>query len=43
RADGCRRITLLTDGDNAAAHRFYERAGFTRSAMVPYRLGLGDG
>ncbi|MGQ0672271.1 MAG: GNAT family N-acetyltransferase, partial [Hyphomicrobium sp.] len=25
RADGCRRITLLTDGDNAAAHRFYER------------------
>lgn len=40
RSDGCRRITLLTDGTNTAAHAFYERAGFTRSAMVPYRLAL---
>ena len=35
---GCTRITLLTDGINTGAMRFYERAGFTRSQMVPYRL-----
>ncbi len=40
RADGCRRITLLTDGDNVTAHRFYQRFGFTRSTMLPYRLSL---
>lgn len=40
RAAGCRRITLLTDADNRAAMRFYGRAGFVRSAMVPLRLGL---
>jgi GNAT superfamily N-acetyltransferase len=40
RALGCSRITLLTDATNAAAMRFYERAGFVRSQMVPYRLGL---
>lgn len=40
RADGCLRITLLTDADNSRAHRFYERAGFTRSTMLPYRLLL---
>ena len=37
---GCTRVTLLTDGINTAAMRFYERAGFTRSAMVPFRLHL---
>ncbi|MGH7074343.1 MAG: GNAT family N-acetyltransferase [Stellaceae bacterium] len=37
---GCRRITVLTDGDNKAAHRFYERHGFARSAMIPLPLAL---
>lgn len=40
-ADGCRRITLLTDGDNAAAQRFYARVGFAPSDMLPMRLMLG--
>ena len=39
-AAGCTRITLLTDADNAPAMRFYARAGFQRSAMVPFRLTL---
>ncbi len=40
RALGCRRITLLTDSTNSSAMRFYERAGFVRSQMVPFRLSL---
>ncbi|HUB87789.1 MAG TPA: GNAT family N-acetyltransferase [Verrucomicrobiae bacterium] len=40
RASGCSRITLLTDGSNGSAQRFYERAGFVRSQMVPFRLSL---
>ena len=40
RADGCRRITLLSDHDNHRAHAFYGRFGFQRSAMVPFRLAL---
>ncbi|MNY66030.1 putative phosphinothricin acetyltransferase YwnH [compost metagenome] len=40
RDSGCRRITLLTDGDNAAAQRLYRRHGFGRSPMVPLRLAL---
>lgn len=35
---GCKRITLLADGDNARAHRFYKQKGFTRSSMAPFRL-----
>ena len=35
---GCSRITLLTDSTNTSAMRFYERAGFARSRMVPFRL-----
>lgn len=35
---GCRRITLLTDGANTAAQRFYARHGFAPSAMMPMRL-----
>lgn len=35
---GCKRITLLADGDNARAHRFYEQKGFTSSSMSPFRL-----
>lgn len=37
---GCRRITLLTDGDNTAARRFYERHGFVQSSMSAMRIGL---
>jgi len=40
RLAGCARITLLTDGDNRRAMRFYSRAGFSRSAMIPFRLRL---
>lgn len=43
--DTCRgkrvgRITLNSDRDNNAAHRFYERFGFIRSTMLPFRLHL---
>ena len=40
REKGCKRITLLTDGDNEAAKRFYARQGFVESPMVPLRLAL---
>ncbi|HEY1121800.1 MAG TPA: GNAT family N-acetyltransferase [Haloferula sp.] len=40
RANGCRRVTLLTDGTNSRAQRFYQRHGFTTSDMVPLRLIL---
>jgi len=40
RAAGCSRITLLTDAGNAPAMRFYSKAGFARSQMVPFRLAL---
>ena len=40
RKQGCRRITLLTDGANDAAQRFYARQGFGPSSMVPMRLAL---
>ncbi len=41
REQGCGRITLLTDGVNEAAQRFYARHGFSISGMVPMRLTLG--
>ena len=37
RQAGCQRITLLTDDINTDAQRFYDRHGFTRSPMVPFR------
>lgn len=40
RRRGMLRITLLTDGDNHAASRFYARHGFTHSPMTPWRLQL---
>jgi ribosomal protein S18 acetylase RimI-like enzyme len=42
REKGYARITLLTDGDNAAAQGFYEALGFTRSSMVQFRLQLSS-
>lgn len=38
--NGCRRITLLTDIENIYAHKFYERNGFTKSTMIPFRTIL---
>jgi len=40
KAEGCARITLLTDGANAEAKAFYRRAGFVESTMTPLRLML---
>ena len=40
RRAGCRRLTLLTDGHNAAARTFYDSFGFRASSMQPYRLQL---
>ncbi len=40
RDSGCGRITLLTDPGNTPAHRFYERHGFIRSQMLPFRMIL---
>ncbi len=36
----CKRITLLTDGDNEGAQKFYTRHGFSKSAMTAFRLSL---
>lgn len=40
RAQGCKRITLLTDRTNEAAQRFYGKQGFVVSSMLPMRLTL---
>ncbi|MDD2759115.1 MAG: GNAT family N-acetyltransferase [Methylomonas sp.] len=40
RRNGCLRVTLLTDRDNQAAQRFYQRQGFSASEMLPMRLLL---
>ena len=37
RRRGWRRISLLTDADNAAAQALYQAHGFTASPMRPYR------
>lgn len=39
-SQGCGRITLLTDGDNHGAHRFYQSQGFEHSSMVVFRQAL---
>lgn len=33
----CKRITLLTDADNKAAHHFYEKVGFQASSMQVFK------
>ncbi len=40
RQQGCKRITLLTDTENAGAQRFYQRHGFHLSSMLPMRRSL---
>lgn len=35
--NGFKRITLLTDPDNTAAHHLYQRHGFIRSGMTVFR------
>ena len=40
KTDGICRITLLTDKGNAKAIRFYQRHGFSPSAMTALRLPL---
>ncbi len=40
RAEGCKRITLLTDAGNEAAQALYRRKGFLPSPMRPMRLAL---
>lgn len=42
RGQGFLRVTLLTDGDNHNAQRFYERLGFTPSKMLVLRLPLDE-
>ena len=39
----CKRITLLTDGDNHRAQAFYARHGFSKSGMTAFRLPLDNG
>jgi GNAT superfamily N-acetyltransferase len=36
----CKRITLLTDIENTKAQSFYQKKGFVKSKMTPYRLLL---
>lgn len=38
--EGCKRITLLTDIENTKARSFYQKKGFVKSKMTPYRLFL---
>ena len=38
--EGCKRITLLTDIENTKAQLFYQKKGFVKSKMMPYRLLL---
>ena len=40
RADGCVRLTLLTDADNLAGQAFYRKQGFVPSSMLPFRRFL---
>ena len=42
RAAGCRRITVLTDGDNQKAKALYQSLGFCASSMLPLRLHFAD-
>ena len=39
---GLKRITLLTDANNFDAHKFYEKYGFEKSAMIPFRVLINE-
>jgi len=41
RLHDCHRITLLTDLANKSAQQFYQKHGFSFSAMIPMRVSLG--
>jgi GNAT superfamily N-acetyltransferase len=41
RLHDCHRITLLTDSTNEFAQQFYQKNGFSFSAMIPMRVSLG--
>lgn len=36
--EDCKRITLLTDAENTKAQSFYQKKGFMKSKMMPYRF-----
>jgi len=38
--EGCKRITLLTDGSNTRAQKFYGKYGFQKSDMVAMRYDI---
>ena len=38
--NGFKRLTLVTDLDNTKAHNFYEKSGFNKSTMIPFRMAL---
>ena len=38
--EGCKRLTLLTDIANTQAQSFYEKKGFNKMVMTPYKLML---
>ena len=40
RKQHCKRITVLSDNSNQAAHKFYTKHGFMQSNMIPLRLHL---
>lgn len=42
KAKGCKRVTLLSDSYNFKAHKFYEKQGFVKSAMIPFRKVIDD-
>ncbi len=42
KAKGCKRVTLLSDSDNFKAHKFYEKHGFAKSTMIPFRKIIND-
>lgn len=40
KAEGCYRITLLTDSNNLSAQSFYQKLGFNKTQMIPMRLKI---
>ena len=38
RSQGCKRVTLMTDRNNVAAQKFYQRHGLTAMQMIPMQI-----